>query len=320
MQFCFILKVLRIKKKNKFSQKIRNILLFEAFKLDTKKNLRTYFHINEIIKKNRIKLLISTCEGYPHEKLIFKSCFENKIISVAYQNIPLIKNQILIDKKLKHYLPKIFWSSDKFSEKKIREYYKNSLRVIYIGSTKVFQKKIINHNIKNEISCLVVPEGFTSETNEMFLLIKNFLENNNNKKIKFIFRIHPNLQDNKILHPLKIFSKKNEQFKLSSNNFVDDVKKSCFVLYRGSSAIINCIINGLIPLYFVNEEKIQISPFGINEYFKHHVNNSNDLSILLNNLTLKKNILESRIKIKTIFKNKYTSINLDELKKFRDLI
>ena len=165
MQINLFLKI--IKSKNMCLKKIKNILLFEILKVDTKKNLRIYFHINDLIDKYTIKYVITTCEGYSHEKMIFKSCFEKKIYSVAYQNIPLINKQILINKNFKKYLPKMIWSSDKLSEAMLKNYYKKKIRIENIGSTRVFKNKLLtNSNLNKSISCLVIPEFV--ETNEMF--------------------------------------------------------------------------------------------------------------------------------------------------------
>ena len=303
MQISLFFKILKNKNKNKFSKKIKYILLFEILKLDTKINLRIYFHLNDIIDKCNIKYVITTCEGYPHEKIIFKLCSEKKIFSIGYQNIPLIKKQILINKNLNSYLPKMIWSSDKLSNIILKNYYKKKIRVINIGSPRIFQKKLItNSNINKTITCLVVPEGFISETRDMFLLIKNFIENQNNKKIKFIFRIHPNLKNNKLHNHIKNYSKKNMQFIFSSNDISYDIKKSNVAIYRGSSAIINCVRNGLIPIYFANKEKIEISPIGLNKFSKYVVKNSNDLTKNFNYLNNNKSYLRIKKSILNFFK------------------
>lgn len=314
MQINLFLKI--IKSKNIISKKIKNILLFEILKVDTKKNLRIYFHLNDLIDKCNIKYVITICEGYSHEKMIFKSCFEKKIFSVGYQNVPLINKQILINKNLKSYMPKMIWSSDKLSETTLKNYYKKKIRIENIGSTRIFQNKLItNLNANKSITCLVMPEGFISETNDMFLLIKNFIEKYKYKKFKFIFRIHPNLKNNKLHNYIKTFSKKNMQFKFSSNNMLNDIKKSNIAIYRGSSAIINCARHGLIPIYFVNKEKIEISPIGLNKFSINKINDSDDLFKCLNNTTFMKKNLRNRKHMIKFFQKKYTSVNTDILKK-----
>ena len=73
---------------------------------------------------------------------------------------------------------------------------------------------------------------------------------------------------------------------------LEDVKKSNIAIYRGSSAIINCVRHGLIPIYFVNKEKIEISPIHLNKFSNNKINNSEDLFKYLNNKNFLNKILE----------------------------
>ena len=140
--------------------------------------------------------------------MIFKSCFEKKIYSVAYQNIPLINKQILINKNFKNTFQKMIWSSDKLSEAMLKNYYKKKLE-LKILVLRVFKNKLLtNSNLNKSISCLVIPEGLLQKQMKCFLLIKNFIEKYKYKKFKFIFRIHPNLINNKLNNYIKTFSKK----------------------------------------------------------------------------------------------------------------
>ena len=314
MQFNFFFRILKLKNKNRYNQKINNLILFEIFKTDTKKNLRMFFQIEEIIKNSNIKCIILTCEGYAHEKMIFNLSFKNKIASIGYQNIPLLKNQILIDKSLKTYLPKIIWTSDKSSQQILKKYFKKQIKIINIGSKNYFtiQRKN-NFTLKNK--CLVIPEGFTTETLEMFKMVDNFLKNNKNNNLKFIFRIHPNLNDIDLYKKLKFYSEKNKKFFLSFNKFDNDIKKSDIVIFRGSSAVINCFKNELIPIYFKNNENIEINPLNIKKNKFFTIKDEKGLSKLLNKLTSKKRRLMYKKKITNFDKNVYQEINILIIKK-----
>ena len=146
-------------------------------------------------------------------------------------------------------------------------------------------------------------------------MVDNFLKNNKNNNLKFIFRIHPNLNDIDLYKKLKLYSEKNKKFILSFNKFDNDIKSSDIVIFRGSSAVINCFKNDLIPIYFKNNENIEINPLNIkkNKYFT--VKDEKDLSKLLNKLTSKKRRLMYKKKIKIFDKNVYTEINTLIIKK-----
>ena len=290
------------------------MILFEIFKTDTKKNLRMFFQIDEIIKNSNIKCIILTCEGYAHENMIFNLSFKNKIPSIGYQNIPLLKNQILIDKSLKNYLPKIIWTSDKFSQQILKKYFEKQIKIINIGSKNYFtiQRKN-NSTLKNK--CLVIPEGFKTETLEMFKMVDNFLKNNKNNNLKFIFRIHPNLNDIDLYKKLKLYSEKNKKFFLSFNKFDNDIKRSDIVIFRGSSAVINCFKNELIPIYFKNNENIEINKLNVKKNKFFTIKDEKGLLKLLNKLTSKKRRLMYKKKITIFDKNVYQEINILIIKK-----
>ena len=79
------------------------------------------------------------------KKMIFNLSFKNKIPSIGYQNIPLLKNQILIDKSLKNYLPKIIWTSDKFSQQILKNISRSKLKLLILVQKIIlqFKEKII---------------------------------------------------------------------------------------------------------------------------------------------------------------------------------
>ena len=110
------------------------------------------------------------------------------------------------------------------------------------------------------------------------------------------------------------------QFIFSSNDISYDIKKSNVAIYRGSSAIINCVRNGLIPIYFANKEKIEISPIGLNKFSKYVVKNSNDLTKNFNYLNNNKSYLRIKKSILNFFKKKYTPVNKNILKKIENKI
>ena len=138
---------------------------------------------------------------------------------------------------------------------------------------------------------MVIPEGIISEI-KLFL---QFIESKKlDKKIKFIVRLHPVLKNNK-----KIINKieKLPNCKLSFNNLAYDLERTKYVLFRGSNMVVNCINNGLIPLYLNNDNsKVDIDPIYNLKIIK--IKSIKDLNHFINNKNIKK-----RINIKKIFSN-----------------
>jgi len=63
-------------------------------------------------------------------------------------------------------------------------------------------------------------------------------------------------------------------------SFEDDLRRSDYAIYRGSTTIIKAIQNGLVPLYYQKQNEITIDPlFEINEE-KINLSAPQDLSLI----------------------------------------
>ena len=106
---------------------------------------------------------------------------------------------------------------------------------------------------------MVMPEGIISETLLLFDFIINLPET---KKIKFIFRLHPLISIEKLHHLRPGFN--NEKYKnilISNHTLDDDLRKSKWVLYRGSTGVLKAIKEGIIPIYLnVSQNELKIDP------------------------------------------------------------
>lgn len=302
---------LLLKKKLSFGISFR--FAFELLTIPVKKNLRIYFQLDILNNAYNLKKIISTCEGYAHEKIIFYFAQKKKITSIAYQNIPLIKNQILINKNFKDCHPDFILTSGSKYKRILQKYYKKTnIKIYNIGGSNFISKKFNQLKIKN---CLVVPEGFENETIDMFNLINNFTKNYNND-LKFIFRIHPNLHMQKFFKKLHYNKKK---IILSNKSFYRDLRKSDIIIFRGSSAVAKAVSFGLIPIYYKNKENLNVSPIYNLNHFYHQINNCGDLNRVIKNIykiSLKKN-LENRIVIQERVKQIYDKF---DKKKFINIL
>ena len=114
-----------------------------------------------------------------------------------------------------------------------------------------------NHNANKENNILLIPEGILEELNKFYKFAAKL--SNIRTEYKFILRPHPVLKSN---------FKSNKNLFISSNSLADDIKNSKFVLFRGSTLIINATNSGLIPIYlnfgeiinFISLDKSSKSP------------------------------------------------------------
>jgi hypothetical protein len=265
------------------------LIAADAISPSTISNNRIALQVNQLIKHYKPKKLITTFEGYSWEKVIVY--YANKKITncKTYGYIPglLLKNYgSNIIKYKSDFYPKKILVSGKYTEMKLKKlnYLKN--KVANLGSIKNFPLKYKLNN-KNKSDILVIPEGIFSELDIFLKFIETSIGNIDNK---FIIRLHPVMKNNKKYIDL---IKKVPNIILSQKSLQNDIERSKFVLYRGSNLVVNCIKNGLIPLYLnFDHSKINIDP--IYDMKNFTINNILDLKKLLKVKQLKNKITKKR--------------------------
>lgn len=248
--YIFILcKKLYFKTKNSFKKKF----LKEGSKYmrvgSSVANLRLVYQIERVLKNTNPNIFIYTFEGHAWEKALcsyIKIKFP-KIKIYGYQFSTILKNHNIFNRyQNKSHMP------DKILTKGTANYIKlknsplkksTDIEIIGFNNKKIpfFKKNKFKKNI-----CLIGPEAMNTEIKSMFNFSKKIAIKNPN--IQFIFRKHPSNEID------DFFTKKEienlpKNFSISENILQKDIKKSSFILYRGSSIVIECVLNGLWPIY-----------------------------------------------------------------------
>ena len=263
------------------------LIAADAISPSTIANNRIAKQINQLTKYHKPQKLITTFEGYSWEKLIIYYAKKKINDCTTYGYIPglLLKNygSNVIEYKSDYYPNKILVSGN-YTKSKLNKKRHLKNKVVNLGTIKNFpiQYKLKKNNEKN---ILVIPEGILSEVDIFLEFINKCCKVINQK---FIIRFHPVIKNNK---KYNIILKKMPNIIASKTDLSEDIKRSKFVLYRGSSLVVNCIKNGLIPIYLNSEQsKINIDP--IYDMKNLVINNVIDLKKLLTNK--KKNIKQIR--------------------------
>ena len=304
-EFSFFLKK-SLKTKKNFDKKFYLACSQYLLSLSTVKNISLFYNIEKFILENNVKTIVTTLEGHPYEFLVF---FLKKIHDVkvyAYQH-SLVTNShfsmfLDIDKDLTY--SKLFTNGEisfNFLKTKIK-----SDKVSILGSNKYKKRKKLN--LQNPSTCLILPTGLENESKDLLNLCSECLKYKKNK-INFILRLHPHINKDE-------FIKKNKKLlaniKISNSTKLEkDISLSKFVLYRGSSSVIEAMQQGLIPIYFHDDKNtFQIDPLW---QLKSRiiVNNSYQLYLILKkNNSFKKDIINKNIKFSNKF---YTPIDRKKL-------
>ena len=143
----FLILILKNYRFYSFKKYYRRFIYNSALSLisqSTFQNLIFYHKFNLFVKKYSIQKIITTFEGHPFEKLIFKIGYENSIPVDAYQHsfISDTHHSIYVYPNQK-YLPTRILTSGKITYDIFDKYFGKKLDVKLIGSTKAksYKKK-----------------------------------------------------------------------------------------------------------------------------------------------------------------------------------
>ena len=280
------------------------------FSSGTFTTLRIAIQIEKIIKKTNAKYIITTFEGHAWERLVYYYArrANPNIKCFGYQHSAVFEHQHAIRRPLnKGYNPDVVLTSGKIAESTLKLSEFKNAKIVCLGSNKHLPP-ILSPCESN--CCLVVPEGSISESLILFKLSLSYALKNQNQK--FIWRLHPLLNFDKLKKYSPIFKKIPNNIKLSENDLYSDITKSNSVLYRGSTAVLNAINAGLKPIYYQQvADEFRIDPIYLCHKGKFIVKNQNELKIALGKDM--DNI--SRQSLQDFAQNFYTPINIDALLK-----
>ena len=135
---------------------------------------------------------------------------------------------------------------------------KNVTKLVY-GTHRRPGSRIEVRKPKTTPAFLVLPEGVESESIYLFdmaLKCAALLPD-----IRFIFRMHPVLQFEKIASKLSGYPAKTGNVDLSDRpNIEEDFERTGYVLYRGSSTVMYAILAGLKPYYYERPDEMNFDP------------------------------------------------------------
>jgi hypothetical protein len=222
-------------------------------------NLRLLNQVIYIINNLKPKYFFITLEGHAWEKLLIynikKEFPRTKIIAYQFSIVTKYSQSLYLNLG-KNFMPDAILTCGNFTKKEFDKKIKKNQNLINIGSNKYAQK----YPNADDKYVLVIPEGFNSETLKMFEFTFRAAIEIKNKK--FIFRCHPMINVNQFV---KSFLKKKKMnipsnLIISKNTFDYDLKKSKYVIYRGSAAAIQALGSQRLVIYLKFPKEINIDP------------------------------------------------------------
>jgi hypothetical protein len=239
--------LLKMRYSNRYNKRIHFVSFVESISPSSINNIRFHYIVKEIIRKTNAKNVITTYEGHAWERIIYNSVkeYDNEVRTFGFQNSFIFKHQHSIKRNLhngfdpdfiicKGVGPLRFFKKNKFLPHK---------NLINIGSD--YYTEPISNKIKNK-DILILPEADFEECKILFKMTLNLSKVLLNSK--FYFRLHPSTNKNKFYKYISkfIYSK---TIIISNQSFEEDLLRTKFCLYRGSTAVLKAINYGLFVIY-----------------------------------------------------------------------
>ena len=268
-------------------------------------SLRIAKQVASIIQKTGAKYIVTTYEGHAWERLIYYYArkIDPSIQCFGYQHAAVFKHQHAIKRLLSdQYNPDIILTSGQVSKCIFEKSQMKDVRTMCLGSSKYITPSF---NVMKLKCCLVIPEGLISECLALFKFSLSYAEQN--KDQKFIWRLHPMLNFDKLQRHSDIFKKIPNNIYLSKRSLADDIQKCDCVLYRGSTAVVDAINKGLKPIYYQQSlDELSIDPI-YQQLDGNIVSNQAELGRSLN----KRYDYDSTKRLISFAQNFYTPLNVE---------
>jgi len=238
----------------------------EAFSGGSRRSLRIHWQLKELAKNVEPNLCLITHEGHSWERIAFSALRHGypKIFILGYLHAAIFRMQHAVTRNLSpEFNPDILLVPGRVSYNQLSKMYNlKNIPISILGSNKFSNAKpvsFINNNQSGRLrTCLVLPEGIESECEKLFSFSLNCaLEM---PETKFIWRLHPLLSFNRLFSKYPQFKKLPRNIELSKMTLVQDLTRSQYAVYRGSTTIVQAVTFGLTPLYLQVPGEMTIDP------------------------------------------------------------
>ena len=245
-------------------------------------NFRIGKQIKGLVEQLKVNYIFTTFEGHAFERIIFSNARKsNKSIKcIGYQHALISRKQHAIKRKLGiNYDPDfILTSGNDGKEKMINSGLINEKKIFLLGTNRTSEKKILFKEKRNTF--LVLPEGdliecfpFVDLLFELAKLLPTY---------HFIIRFHPITNIMRLKKERTQLVNLPKNITISDTSFDNDLKRSDFAVYGGSTTIIKAIENGLIPIYYNKKGGQNIDPLFLLSNYKKSIKDLTDIYDVIN--------------------------------------
>ena len=222
--------------------------------------LRLGDQIMALVANLRPRTIVVTYEGHSWERIAFAAAraVAPGITCIGYQHAALFNMQHAVQRKLaKAYNPDMILTSGLVSKMRLEKSLNLAgVRIAAMGSNRSFARQPARSCPTVRRVCIVLPEGIDSECRLLFgysLACARAMPS-----VEFIWRLHPNMSYETLTKQNSAFSELPSNITLSRQSLADDIERSHWGLYRGSTAIVQAAVSGVRPIYLSSPGEISI--------------------------------------------------------------
>lgn len=225
--------------------------------------LRVGEQIKALVARLQARAIVVTYEGHSWERIAFAAAraVSPQIRCIGYQHAALFNLQHAVQRRLgDNYNPDVILTSGPVSQARLQK--NPQLHDVYIkalGSNRSFARqptRVWRRGSGEKCVCLVLPEGMISECKLLFgfaLECAKLIPG-----IEFIWRLHPNMNYEALIRENPSFGELPPNIILSRHTLAEDIASSHWALYRGSTAIVQAAVSGVLPVYLHQDNEIPI--------------------------------------------------------------
>lgn len=216
--------------------------------------LRFGEQVRELVARLRPRAIVVTYEGHSWERIAFAAARSvvPGIICIGYQHAALFNLQHAAQRRLsRKYDPDVILTSGQIAKRRLE---KNAalegIRISVMGSSRSFTRQPgrswqLLPGARR--ACIVLPEGVASECDLLFGFSLECAKAM--PDIDFIWRLHPNMNYDMLTRKNPGFRHLPSNVVLSKRSIDEDIARSHWALYRGSTAIVQAAVSGVWPIY-----------------------------------------------------------------------
>ncbi len=234
----------------------------EAFAPATLNTLRIASQVEEMIAELSPNCILTTFEGHAWERVTFMKArtASPQIKCFAYQHSATFRLQHSMSRPLGNMAdPDFVLSAGSVAARQLSGSW-GPAKILMIGSPKA---KLLRSDGEKQPrvgnKCLVLPEGIESEA--LLLTAFCFECSVAMPDLIFVLRFHPAFNYQTLLKLAPQFSRLPPNVEISASTTLEsDSSTATWAIYRGSTAIIGAIEEGVIPIYLASDEEMTIDP------------------------------------------------------------